>query len=52
MSVIPTKKEILDAVAKEYRNDLFFMEELNSLTWSLKVCLKAKPKTQSDGRMD
>ena len=48
MAKDPTKDEILDAVAGKYRNDLSFMEELNSLTWSLKVRLKANLKIKND----
>lgn len=52
MANSPSKDEILDAVAGKYRNDLSFMEELNSLTWSLKVRLKANLKKQNESRMD
>ena len=48
MAKAPTQDEILDAVAGKYRNDLSFMEELNSLTWSLKVRLKANLKAEND----
>jgi len=51
MAKCPTKEDILTAVAVNFRDDLPFLEELNSLSWSLKVRLKANLKTQN-GRMD
>lgn len=53
MAQVLSKDEILDAVATQYRNDRQFLEELNSLTWSLKVRLRStlKPK-QDESRMD
>jgi hypothetical protein len=50
MSKMPTKNEIMTAVATEYRDDLAFLEEINSLSWSLKVRLKANLKTQYEQR--
>ena len=52
MGKCPTKDEILTAVAVDYRDDLMFLEELNSLSWSLKVRLKANLKLQHESRMD
>ena len=50
MSKMPTKDDILNAVAVDYRDDLIFLEELNSLSWSLKVRLKANLKIQHEQR--
>jgi len=54
MAQSPTREDILTAVAVNYRNDLTFLEELNSLSWSLKVRLKAqiKQNQENEQRLD
>jgi hypothetical protein len=52
MGKSPTKEEIMTAVAVDFRDDLPFLEELNSLSWSLKVRLKANLKSRNEQRLD